>query len=332
MDISLVTSLYRAGKYLPAYINHVKRVAAEVRQAGLSIEFNLIANDASEEERALIDAFAAEDSMVRPVYVPRETLYASWNRGAQHATGKALAFWNVDDIRASEGLIGGYQRVRDGCELVYFRYRVIHSYGIYRFKPLEREYAAEPFDREQQRRLMKASPFFMYTPGLYERVGPFDPLYKIVGDFDWCARATDYADFCPLDVVAGIFHLHGGNLSDSGNPLQIAENNVVHLLRGAYAYLKPCPPDLMRETWSKWQEAGRAPVLPEAIETQLWGDGAQETWEQWQRQHQRERLRAKIEETVRYLPKKFIDSTGLRPHLARLGIVKARPPRGEPLC
>jgi glycosyltransferase involved in cell wall biosynthesis len=316
-DVSLVTSLYRTEAHLPAFIRHAASVAEQVRQAGVSVEYIVVANDATENERALLEAFEASGSPVKILQVSRESLYASWNRGVQAATGKAIGFWNVDDIRTSEGVVEGYRRIEAGCRLVYFAHTVVRTSGSREFR---RTYAAVPYDPEAHRKVMKCGPFFMFTPSLYEQVGPFDERFRIVGDWEWCVRATRHTDFCPLDLIAGYFLLHGGNLSDTGNPLQLAEENMVHLLHGAYDRLIPVDPGLMRKTWEKW-----GLPIPSEIETQLWGEAAQERAVKWARDRQRARRMAQIEAAVRYLPKQFIDRTGLRPYLAKLGIVKNRP-------
>ncbi|MEL6526543.1 MAG: hypothetical protein AAFQ07_12630, partial [Chloroflexota bacterium] len=57
-DISLITSLYRSDEHLPTYIEAVEAVA---RDLALSLEVVIVANDATEAERHLLDTFALSD-------------------------------------------------------------------------------------------------------------------------------------------------------------------------------------------------------------------------------------------------------------------------------
>jgi glycosyltransferase involved in cell wall biosynthesis len=321
VHISLITSLYRTDAHLPAYIRHATEVAVAVRAAGLSLEFILVANDATDGERALLEAFSQADPQVQVMHVARESLYASWNRGVQAARGEAIGFWNVDDIRTPEGLIEGHKQIAAGCPLVYFAHTVIRT-GSGGGREHRRTYPAVPYNPLLHRSVMKCGPFFMFAPALYGKVGGFDERFRIVGDWEWCVRATHHADFCPLDLIAGYFLLHGGNLSDTGNPLQAAEENVVRLVHGDYERLTPVEPEVMRKTWDKWASSH---PLPAHIQAQLWDDGAAQRALDWAQAKQRARRRARIEGAIRYLPKHLIDRTGLRPALARLRIVKARP-------
>ncbi|HEX2622938.1 MAG TPA: glycosyltransferase [Phototrophicaceae bacterium] len=323
-QISIVTSLYRTEQHLPAFIQYALDVAGQVRQAGdYSPEFIIVANEATERERLLLDDFQQRYDQVKVLYVPRESLYASWNRGVQAATGQAIGFWNVDDIRTSAGLIEGYNQIVNGCQLVYFSHTVIRT-ASGRQRERRQTYPAAPFDPELHRRVMKCGPFFMFAPELYQRVGGggFDERFRIVGDWEWCIRALNHTEFCPRDLIAGYFLLHGGNLSDSGNPLQLAEENIIYLLNRASDRLIPIDPELMHKTWSKWAES--LPLTPE-LEARLWGEGAKQRAEDWLRHKKQMQRRTRLQNVIRYLPKKVIDQTGLRPYLAKLGLVKNRP-------
>lgn len=324
LNITIVTAMYRTEAFLPGYIEAAVRVARALSEAGLNLEYISGIKLASPVERELLEQFAAAYPNVRVIDTDSGGIYHSWNVGAQAARGRAITFWNVDDLRTPDGLIAGYRKIAAGCALVY------PAYTQLRMKPgskraRSRVYEAVPYDRDMHRRLMKCGPFFMFDRALYDIVGPFDERYRIAGDFDWCARATDHATFCPLPVDAGTFWLHGGNLSDTGNPLQAVEDNMVHLLLGDYQYLKPVNPVLMRDTWEAWGETGRP--LPPEVEHLLWGAGANERWKAHLADYRREQRRAAVESALRYWPKQFIDRAGLRPRLARLGLVKARPPK-----
>src|SRR5262249_15348219 len=122
VDISLVTSLFRSDSFLPAYINLVSRAATALQAAGVSLEVVIVANDASPLERQLIEAFAAQASsfQVIPVYVPRESVYASWNRGIQTGQGRVIGFWNADDVRDVGALVEAHLTLSaQGNRLIY---------------------------------------------------------------------------------------------------------------------------------------------------------------------------------------------------------------------
>lgn len=316
MDISLITSLYRSAAHLPAFTHHALEVAQGVRAAGLTLEFVIVANEASAEEREQIERFAAQYPDVKALYVPRETIYASWNRGVEVASGRAIGFWNVDDVRTVEGLIDGHKRITAGSEVVYFSYDV-HETNGQTGDVRDIHFPAVPFDRVDHLRKYRGGPFFMFHRPLYDRVGRFDERFTIVGDYDWCVRAMQQVELTPSPVVAGRFWMHGGNVSASSNPLMPVEDNIVHLLYGDYQHLKPADPELMRKTWEKWASSA---AIPTEVADRLWGQGAQ----QWREAYERNQKRAAFVSKVRRWPKMLIDRAGLRASLARIGLVKAR--------
>jgi hypothetical protein len=328
VDISLITSLYHAEPFLATYTRYVLDVAAQVMAAGLSLEIVLIANDASEEERRQIDqlmeaAQTAGTVSIVPLFVPHDTVYASWNQGIQVAGGECIGVWNVDDVREAGALIEGFQAIQAGCSLVYFPYYVIKYrrwFGLFRtrhtvFNPVR------PFNRIEFTSVFRTGTFYLFKRSFYDQVGPFDAHFRISGDFDWIIRAAQVTDFCRGTMSGGRFALHGGNLSDTGNPLQGVEENIVHLRQRAWHNLKPVDPHLMRSAWEEWGSQGH--TIPADIEQQLWGKNAFEIWQQWKHQQRRKRQRTKISEILRAFPRFVINRTGLRPIMARMGIVKS---------
>lgn len=325
MNVALVTSLYRSEQYLPDFIHHASALSQHFTGSALTVRFIVVANDPTEAEQRHLADFAQKTPNVTVLSVGRETLYASWNRGVREAIEQggvdALGFWNVDDVRTTSALYEGTERLASGdCHLVYFAHTVLRPT---RFGTHRRTYPAIPFHPEPHRHRMKCGPFFLFSPSLYARVGDFDDRFRIAGDFDWCVRALDHTDFCPLDIVAGYFLLHGGNLSDSGNPLQLAEENIIHLKQSAYDRLVPVEPEIMRQTCEKWHIAQ---TLPAHIQQQLWGEGAAQRAIDWQTAKQRKQQRQQLENAIRFIPKQLVDRTGIRPLLAKLGIVKLRAP------
>lgn len=318
--ISIITSLYRAEAHLPAYRARVLDVAAQVRAAGLALEVVLIANDPTPGEqdhlRRLVEAL--DDRAIR-LDVPRENLYASWNRGIAASSGLCLAIWNVDDARYADALIEGHRLIADGCEIVDFPFAAVRE--IRWLGPLRTRHQRRlppQYDPVDLRRKTRTSPFFMFSRAVYDRVGPFDGHFRISGDFDWCARpAARAATFCTGAALSGTFFLTGTNLSGSGNPLEDVEDDVVLLRQGLWDELVPADPDRLAACWSDWGDLGTRDVPPD-LQDRLWGAGAGERWQT----SLRTRRRKAITRWLRYLPRQIIDRTGLRPLLARLGIVK----------
>lgn len=315
-DVSLISSFYRATAHLPVFFQRARQVAREVAASGVSLEFVIVANDAQPDERALIEVFAADTPNVRVLHVDRESLYASWNRGIEAAAGQVIGFWNADDARTAAAILDGVSRIRGGCEIVYFAYEIHNPPNPVRV------FAARPSDATGHRRRMEAGPFFLFRRDVFERVGNFDARFRVIGDWEWIVRALGQVKFCHSPVNAGAFYIHGGNLSNTGNERELAELAVVRLLHGMTEDLTPVPPQAMRDVWQAWAHEH---VLTPDIEARLWGEGAQVRWERWQSEAPKRRQAAVRRERLTAAPKWLIDNLGLRPLLARLGLVKARP-------
>ncbi len=322
MDISLITSLFRAEEHLAAYSAALLAVGAQLRAAGLALEVVIVANDASPAERALIDRLAEQaesQGAVHPVilHVPRESLYASWNRGVTAASSGCIGIWNVDDVRTADALIEGQRLIAGGCQVVDFPFtqRIRHRWMGMGWTT-SRNYPA-PYRPDIISPKAAFSPFFMFARTLYEQAGPFDEHFRIAGDFEWSARAAvRAARYCPGTHNAGMFILHAGNLSASGNPLEWVEIDIVLMRHRQWDRLRPVDPDLLRENWLAWGSAGSD--LPDAIADRMWGPGADARLLAWQRGQRR----AARSRRLRALPRAIINRAGLRPLLARLGLVK----------
>ncbi|MFW5748053.1 MAG: glycosyltransferase [Chloroflexota bacterium] len=322
MDVSLVTSLYRSNAFLPRYIDQADRVARAVAAAGLTLELILVPNDATPTERDLIDDFVhqADTYTVRVLHVPRESVYASWNRGVEAATATVIGFWNVDDVRTADGIHEAHQRItNDGCPIVHLpwvdEYR-LRWYGI-PDKAYEVHREAVPFDAARFQRQPFGGPFFMFSPTTYQQVGPFDARFRVLGDFDWWVRAARMGmRFCPGTVTGGVFKRHGANLS-RGTERGHLEENIIYLKHGHYDLLYPVNPSALRELWLQW--ADEAPPIPDTVYARWLGSAAEARWDA---AAPRRRLRELLE-PPKALARLFINHTGLRRPLYRLGLVKA---------
>lgn len=271
-DISLVTSLYRGERWLPSYAGAVETVCRDLRDEGLKLQMIVVVNDGRATHRYWLSHLSRLLSKehigtLDVLYVGREPLYASWNRGLAVAKAPCLGFWNIDDVRSSAALVEGRELMALGAELVYFPEVSVcaNRRGI-----LGRDVsfpAALPFERDTFRSSMPLGPFFLFSRELYERVGPFDEQFRIAGDFEWAARAAGLAEFTRGASVGGAFLRHGAALSGAGAARQIAENNVVLVRYGGWDKILPADPQIMGQ-YSLFRE-GEEAGLPHDVERRL---------------------------------------------------------------
>ena len=286
MPIAVISSLYRCERHLLAFAASVFGFARRVSESGVSVHFVPIVNEATRREREEIDRLASEINsnyfgQMTPQFVPRETLYASWNRGLASTQAPYFTFWNADDFRAADALIEGYSALQSGANLVDFDYtRVRH---VKRFGLLAREERiAVPcmFDGERFTRRNGIGPFFMARRSLYAQVGPFDANFEIAGDTEWASRALPWVKFQRGSTDGGDFVVHGDNLSNSGGEREDIEVNVIFMRRGAWEHLRPANPRAMREAWERWGNAERVALPPEQADF-LWGPAAEGRWKRY---------------------------------------------------
>lgn len=226
--LTIITSIYKSEKYIKKYIEHLISVG-NFLQDKIDFEVIIVANDLSEkEEKAL--ATCRDKKWFKLLSVPRESLYASWNRGVETAKGDIVGFWNTDDIRYPEALLGGVKLIEEGADLVYFPFIIKWYLNFFNIGILVKKKKILPdiYDRNKFTRGMHCGPFFLFSKEFYKKVGPFDEQFKIVGDFDWCVRAAKISNnFVLSEVNAGEFRVDGGGLSAGGKHRFKVENSVV---------------------------------------------------------------------------------------------------------
>ncbi len=324
IDLSLITSSYQAEAFLERYVQRVLSVL-ESLQSTLSIELIIVANDIISDEREMLlplehIADSSPHFSLKLLEVPRESLYASWNRGVKYANGTAVGFWNVDDVRFADAIIQGVEQIQSGCELVYFPYHIIKQVKLLRLIPRQRitHFPAHPYQQHDFIRTMRFDPFFLFKRTLFDQVGDFETDFKITGDYEWLMRAFQHTNPRRVDTLSGEFYIHGDNLSSTGNPRQKVEENIALLWHDAWDGLHPVNPQLMKQLWDEWGHK-KGIQLPEAIQRQLWGDDAEAHWQT----SLAEREQIERNRTLRAFPKWLMEKLGLRPLFARLGIVKS---------
>jgi hypothetical protein len=216
VKISIISSLYRSEKHLRSWSKRLKILAIKLELAKIDFEVIAISNDPTLLERNELESLN-KFPWFNVTFVPRESIYATWNRGIEQAKGEICTFWNVDDDRNLSGFVSGIKEFGQGAKIVYFPYiylRYIVVFGL----PLlvkVKKYSPPKFDRQKFSKAMYVGPFFMFLKELALKDGAFDPSFEVAGDFEWCTRMAQTTVFTQSKVVAGIFRNDGTTLSGS---------------------------------------------------------------------------------------------------------------------
>jgi len=228
--ISLITSLYKSEEHLKKYLKRIRKFADFLSKDNVDFEIVIISNDSTIEEKQELEKFKNLNEWIRILYVSREPLYASWNRGINKAQGDIIGFWNVDDIRYPKAIIDGVKLIKQGAQLVYFPFIIKWYLNFLGFSVIIHKRIIHPpvFDRKEFTRSMHCGPFFIFNKSFYRKVGSFDEQFKIAGDFDWCIRAAKISEFNLSREIAGEFAVYRASLSSGKNPLREVENNIIY--------------------------------------------------------------------------------------------------------
>jgi len=231
--ISIITSIYKSELFLSKYLRRIESFQKKVAKLNLYLEFILIANDISIIEENILREHQINN--LKTIRVPRETLYASWNRGIREASSEIITFWNVDDLRFPKALLKGIHELRKGVQFVYFSFILLGTIKMSVFNkrlnfplPYIKKVMAVPYDRKIFMKGCLCGPFFMFHRSVFDKIGPFDEAFIVAGDFDWFARAA-YMNviFKEIRTIGGVFFTHSGNITVTNSSIQANENNVI---------------------------------------------------------------------------------------------------------
>lgn len=173
--VSIIIATYNASNTLPACLASIR----EQRTPRIEV---IVVDGASTDDTA---AVVREYDDVVDVWhsEPDKGLYDAWNKGVQRARGDYIAFLGADDAlrpRAAERMI---ELAQLGADLVSFRGEVVgpdgHVLGV-----IGRRWSY----RGIARRMGICHPGALHARHLFDRVGLFDPRYRIAADYDWMLR------------------------------------------------------------------------------------------------------------------------------------------------
>lgn len=224
--VSILLSTYKSERYLTRYFQSV------LDQTCLqSIEVSIVMNDCSSIEREIVESFKSRLKIISSE-VPRESLYASWNRAIAQSSGDFLACWNADDLRVPDSI----ERMADALARessigwVYGDFCMVDKFG-----DTNGVLITQP-DWSHAKATSGAigGPFFMWRRNLIPLVGYFDEQFLSGADFDYTVRLSLASIGKKVSGSLGFFTNEGTGLSTGKNHLQEIERTVIQLRYGIY--------------------------------------------------------------------------------------------------
>lgn len=226
-QISILLSTFQSEKFLPHQLATI-----EAQSIWGQAELIIAANDPSPTERAIFESFAEKwPERVKVIVVPRESLYASWNRCILASKVDLLAIANVDDIRTPQSLEQQVARLEKSPEasFCYGPFSIVNQ-----FPAVEGRKISPPlFDPVEFTRSMHLGPFFIWRKAVHEKIGYFDEQFRSGGDFDFAIRLALQGTGVRTNELLGYYYNSSAGLS-TGSDLQPIERTMIELRYGIY--------------------------------------------------------------------------------------------------
>jgi glycosyltransferase involved in cell wall biosynthesis len=227
--ISTITPCYRAGKYLPGFLEWLPAQTCLDR-----LEVVLDHNEPTSDEVGLVRAFQRRHpGVIKHIIVDKvDPISVSMNRCIRSASADLLAIWNVDDLRTPDSLEGQANLLVRRAEigLVYGNYTRVKSFTATKGELVRHE----ALTHAQMRRSMYVGPFFMFRRSLLDRAGHFDEQLRSGADYDLALRLLAHAREAMVEGSLGYYLNEGLGASTRPGALQPTERVVVDLRYGIY--------------------------------------------------------------------------------------------------
>jgi glycosyltransferase involved in cell wall biosynthesis len=230
--ITVITSLYNCQLYLESFLDAVGKLTNSEE-----VEVLLIHNSPSPAEMAIIKRRLPGLPFVKHMEVPREGLYATWNRGIALADSKYIAIWNVDDVRLPESLKDQADCLDENMDaaMCYGDFIIVDEYG-----KIEGQVINEPdFTNNTQEfhRKHHIGCFPMWRKNIHAAIGYFDEQFRLIADLDFQIRVAAKYPLVKVNTHLGYYLEGTPNNQSSNTRLQDMEHTALHMRYGNYDLL-----------------------------------------------------------------------------------------------
>jgi glycosyltransferase involved in cell wall biosynthesis len=273
MRVTAIVSTYKGAKFIRGCLEDL--VAQSLFARG-QLEVLVIDAASPEAEGAIAGEFVARfPERFRYVRTPeRESLYASWNRGARLARGTYLTNANVDDrhdpvcLEAQADALDAHPEVA----LVYpDSYITTDANASFAAARKDRVFAWPEFDRDLLFEFCYFGPHPMWRRSLHEEIGYFDETLISAGDYEFWLRIAIKHPCLHLARPLSLYLENPDSISLSNIDLNWSDGEIARDRHWQAAWGPP--PKLRRVTEHLARLAQRAERLPADSRIALYGAG-----------------------------------------------------------
>lgn len=251
VNISVITSLYRCEKFLKQFLHHYAAIE-NIDEC----ELILVHNDPTDKELQIIEEFEWGALKKKHIKIPREKLYASWNRAIREAEGMYMAVWNVDDIRTPRSLLSQKNALANStAALCYGDFYGTSTYGFYK----DRFFQYPEFDHFKKGALRHhvIGCFPMWKKEIHDQVGYFDEQFRLISDYEFQLRVVANYRMVKATEILGYYLEYQDHKLSSNHLLQDTERAVVEFRYRYYdKVLMHTLPFMMKYRISHFQNFG----------------------------------------------------------------------------
>ena len=239
MKISIITVTRNSAKTLEQTLQSL--YSQSLFQEG-GVEHIVIDGVSTDETLEILKKYSKNIAAL--VSEPDDGIYDAMNKGIAIAKSNIVGILNSDDIYQDTGVLENVASVMNSkdIDLIYADLVYFNSNNP---EKITRKYRSELFSvGKLSYGLIPAHPTVFVRRSIYERLGLFDPKFRIAGDFDWLARIFKSNSVTSLYIPKVFLRMRLGGESTGGLKSLMTKNDEI--LRACIknniptSYLKIC--------------------------------------------------------------------------------------------
>jgi len=213
--ISIITPVLNGRKFIDDTIRSV------IGQRYDNIEYIIVDGGSTDGSLDVIKGYAGR--VDRWLSEKDRGMYDAINKGLRMARGEIVAYINSDDIYHPDVFrtVADYFDRHTDTALVYGDCDLINENGRFLYTYHYPDFRINFFLALDHCTIPQPASFWRRS--IHERIGYFDPSYKMAGDFDFFARAGRRFHVGHIQRTLAMHRVHGGSLTSSGRACWMKE-------------------------------------------------------------------------------------------------------------